>query len=167
MECRFTSTVANAAVGICDMNDLQMSGTSSLGDLSNEIAVHQDGDYEKNNSVTNGWAGSFATDDILGLCLDCDNNRFALSKNGQFADGSGNYDEASPTAYINYTTGNFMTFAFGERSGSATATIEINTGNSPYTIASGNADANGYGSFEYAVPSGYYAVCTKNMATYG
>ena len=60
-----------------------------------------------------------------------------------------------------------MTFAFGEGAGAATATIEINTGNSPYTIASGNADANGYGSFEYTVPSGYYALCTKNIGAYG
>ena len=35
------------------------------------------------------------------------------------------------------------------------------------TISSGNADANGYGNFEYAVPSGYYALCTKNLAEYG
>ena len=167
MECRYTGGVANAGVGFCDMNDLQMDGTTTLGDLSNEARVTSSGEYEKNNSVTSGWAGSFTTNDILGLCLDCDNNRFTISKNGQFADGSGNYDEANPTAYITYTAGNFMTFAFGEGAGAATATIEINTGNAPYTIASGNADANGYGSFEYAVPSGYYALCTKNMATYG
>ena len=167
MECRYTAGVASAGVGICDMSNLQMTGTSSLGDLSNEIAITADGNYEKNNSVTSSWAGSFTTNDILGLCLDCDNNRFTLSKNGQFADGSGNYDEANPTAYITYTTGNFMTFAFGERTSGGTATIEINTGNSPYTIASGNADANGYGSFEYAVPSGYYALCTKNIGAYG
>jgi len=35
------------------------------------------------------------------------------------------------------------------------------------SISSGNADANGYGNFEYAVPSGYYALCTKNLAEYG
>ena len=167
MECRYTAGSSDGNVGFCDMNDLQMTNTSSLGSLSNEARVTSAGAYKKNNSTTSGWAGSFTDNDILGLCLDCDNNRFTISKNGQFADGSGNYDEANPTAYITYTTGNFMTFAFGEGSSSSTATIEINTGNSPYTIASGNADANGYGSFEYAVPSGYYAVCTKNMATYG
>ena len=43
----------------------------------------------------------------------------------------------------------------------------FNFGNPTFTIASSNADANGYGSFEYAVPSGYYALCTKNIATYG
>ena len=167
MECKFTSDVTHAYVGFCDMSDLQMDGASALGNQSNEAAVGSTGYYEKNNSVTNSWAGTFATGDILGLCLDCDNNRFTLSKNGQFADGSGNYDEANPTAYITYTAGNFMNFAFGEGTGGATATCEINTGNSPYAIASGNADANGYGNFEYAVPSGYYALCTKNIGAYG
>ena len=36
-----------------------------------------------------------------------------------------------------------------------------------WTIASGNADANGYGNFEYAPPTGFYALCTKNLAQYG
>ncbi len=42
-----------------------------------------------------------------------------------------------------------------------------NFGNPPFSISSGNADANGYGNFEYAVPSGYYALCTKNLAEFG
>jgi hypothetical protein len=29
------------------------------------------------------------------------------------------------------------------------------------------SDANGYGTFEYAPPSGYYALCTKNLAEFG
>jgi len=48
-----------------------------------------------------------------------------------------------------------------------TNTWEANFGNSPFSISSGNADENGYGNFEYAVPSGYYALCTKNLAEYG
>ena len=36
-----------------------------------------------------------------------------------------------------------------------------------WTIASGNTDANGYGNFEYAPPTGFYALCTKNLAEYG
>jgi hypothetical protein len=43
---------------------------------------------------------------------------------------------------------------------------ELNFGSPPFTISSGNADANGYGNFEYAVPSGYYALNTKNLAEY-
>jgi len=44
---------------------------------------------------------------------------------------------------------------------------QANFGNASYSISSGNSDANGYGNFEYAVPSGYYALCTKNLAQYG
>ena len=43
----------------------------------------------------------------------------------------------------------------------------FNFGNPPFTISSGNADANGHGNFEYAVPSGYYSLCTKNLAEFG
>ena len=35
------------------------------------------------------------------------------------------------------------------------------------TISSAASDANGYGTFEYAPPSGYYALCTKNLAEFG
>ena len=35
------------------------------------------------------------------------------------------------------------------------------------TISSAETDANGYGTFEYAPPSGYYSICTKNLAEYG
>ena len=35
------------------------------------------------------------------------------------------------------------------------------------TISSAATDENGYGTFEYAPPSGYYAICTKNLAEFG
>ncbi len=60
-----------------------------------------------------------------------------------------------------------MTPAMGEGGGGTEATWECNFGNPAFSISSGNADANGYGNFEYAVPSGYYALCTKNLAEYG
>ena len=40
-------------------------------------------------------------------------------------------------------------------------------GGSVSAISSGNSDANGHGNFEYAVPSGYFALCTKNLAEHG
>ena len=43
----------------------------------------------------------------------------------------------------------------------------LNFGNPIHSISSGNSDANGYGNFEYAVPDGYYALCTKNLAEFG
>jgi hypothetical protein len=34
-------------------------------------------------------------------------------------------------------------------------------------VSSGNADDNGYGIFEYDVPAGFYAICTKNIKEHG
>ena len=45
--------------------------------------------------------------------------------------------------------------------------ITANFGSPAYSISSGNSDADGHGNFEYAVPSGYFALCTKNLAEYG
>ena len=61
-----------------------------------------------------------------------------------------------------------MGFAFGDGAGADTATFLVNFGShTAFSISSGNSDANGYGNFEYAVPSGYYALNTKNLAEYG
>ena len=35
------------------------------------------------------------------------------------------------------------------------------------SISSPASDENGYGNFEYAPPSGFYALCSKNLAEYG
>ena len=53
------------------------------------------------------------------------------------------------------------------RSKQLTSSFQINFGNPSFTISSGNADAAGHGNFEYAVPSGHFALCTKNLNTYG
>ena len=34
-------------------------------------------------------------------------------------------------------------------------------------VASGNADDAGQGTFEYDVPAGFYAICTRNIKDYG
>ena len=84
----------------------------------------------------------------------------ALGKIGATGTGAKSISSASST-----NTGVYH-FSVGD-SGSAQATIECNFGNPTFTISSGNSDANGYGNFEYAVPSGYFSLCTKNLAEYG
>jgi|8_EtaG_2_1085327.scaffolds.fasta_scaffold02458_3 hypothetical protein len=42
-----------------------------------------------------------------------------------------------------------------------------NFGSPQYSESGGNSDGNGYGNFSMAVPSGYHAINTKNLAEYG
>ncbi len=44
--------------------------------------------------------------------------------------------------------------------------MKNNFGNPSFSISSGNTDGK-YGNFEYAPPSGYYAICTKRLAEFG
>jgi len=114
------------------------------------------------------WGAAFVDGDILNFALDMDNNRLYIGKGGSWADGSGNIDEASINAYLSLSTtpSAYMPMVIGYSTGAAIK-YQANFGNAPYSISSGNADANGYGNFEYSVPSGYYALNTKNLAEYG
>ena len=73
------------------------------------------------------------------------------------------------TAVLTVATGtNTVGFWFPKlAAGTGSQTFETNFGNPNFAISSGNADDNGYGNFEYDVPTGYYAICTKNLAEYG
>ena len=49
-----------------------------------------------------------------------------------------------------------------------TDSLAWNFGGCPsFAISSAAADGNGYGVFEYAPPSGYLALCTKNLGSDG
>ena len=74
-----------------------------------------------------------------------------------------NGSKQGSTQSISSFTGFYLPFYIGANARSAS----FNFGAPPYTISSGNADANGHGNFEYAVPSGYFALCTKNLAEFG
>ena len=98
--------------------------------------------------------------------MDMDNDRVYFGKNGSWNDGSGNADEANLNDYVSLSGVVNGLAAVANANGGATATFEFNFGNPPYAISSGNTDGK-YGNFEYAVPSGYYALCTKRLAEFG
>jgi len=50
---------------------------------------------------------------------------------------------------------------------SNTSSVSFNFGSPAYSESGGNSDADGYGNFKTAPPSGYFALNTKNLAEYG
>ena len=111
----------------------------------------------------------------MALDLTDGSEKITFSKDGAWVTGSGTTDtdfsnalQVDISAKLNESTASgFWHFVVGEGSGSSAGTFQINFGNPPFSISSGNSDANGYGNFEYSVPSGYYALNTKNLAEYG
>jgi hypothetical protein len=125
-----------------------------------------DGNYRNNNSGTS-YGDTYTTNDIIGVALDLDNSKLYFSKNGVFQNSGDPTSGSTGTGAISITANETYFFSFGDGTATSASTIEANFGNPPFSISSGNSDANGFGNFEYAVPSGYYAINTTNLNTYG
>ncbi len=145
------------------------NGHNNLG--SNGNAWYGDDGNIKIGSATTQSTGvdTFADTDIIGCAIDLDNNKVYWHKNGNYQDDptpspASNNGRALSSSYNGYWT---PWVSKDSDNASHNPTINWNFGNPINTPSSGNADANGYGNFEYAVPSGYYALCTKNLAEYG
>jgi len=123
--------------------------------------------YQNDNATTYG--SSYTVNDIIGIALDLENNRLFFSKNGTWQDSG---DPTSSTGAISITApsstveGSYF-FAVSDTTGSYGGTIQCNFGNGYFgTTAITSAGSNGNGSlFEYDVPTGYYALNTKNLGT--
>ena len=126
------------------------------------------GDKYHSSSHTS-YGDSFAVGDIIGLALDLDNLKIYFSKNGTWQNSGDPTSGSTGTGSAFDLDANFTYFMCCNHSTTTTRTTSYsaNFGNPPYSISSGNSDGNGYGNFEYAVPSGYYALNTKNLAEYG
>ena len=180
-EVKLTTSGSYANIGITDRSPTQ-NLNSVLGSDAYDFAIHQQNGDLFNNAGNNppnddtNYAASFASGDIIGIALDCNNNKLYFSKNGQWSNGSGAWDSTtfnSSTGAVTITApastnnGHYF-FAAGDYQGAAEPTYEWNFGGTQsFTISSGNADDNGYGNFEYDVPTGFYSLNTKNLAEFG
>jgi len=106
---------------------------------------------------------SYAEGDIINVAMDMDNNKIYYGKNGTYF---GNLNPASGSGSTTQTVNNSR-FSVPVVGGYADSSWEMNFGVPQFSISSGNSDADGFGNFEFAVPSGFFALCTKNLAEYG
>ena len=138
--------------------------TNSLREYDNsqgQVGTYTaDGKVSANGSVVSTYE-TLAVNDIVSFKYDADNRDLYIAKNGTYFN-SGN---AVLTSSNISDTGQKLVVLQNGSDGNVAS--QVNFGQPPYTIASGNSDGNGYGNFEYAVPTGYYALCSKNVGLYG
>jgi len=159
------------------ISSTQATSTSAeLGNYPNDYGYYQaDGKVWSNNSyVANPYGATWSAGDIIGVAVDLDNNKLYFSKNGTWQNsgdptsGSTGTGAVSITAPASTSLGAYF-FGFSDYWGAGSSSTEANFGNGFFgTTAITSAGSNGNGSlFEYDVPSGYYALNTKNINTYG
>ena len=130
-----------------------------------------DGNVKSNNTSGVSYGNTYDDGDIIGIALDLDNNKLYFSKNGTFQNSGDPTSGATGTGAVSIqapsgTPDGVYYFAGGDNRNDHATRMDFNFGNPPYTISSGNTDGK-YGNFEYAPPSGYYALCTKRLAEFG
>ena len=115
-----------------------------------------------NDGQTTGL-GTWSQNDIVGCALDIDNDKVYFHRNGTYVQSGDPAGNSGGQAIPSNTT---YGFTVGGETASDSGTMQVNFGNPVHTISSGNTDGK-YGNFEYAPPSGYYALCTKRLAEFG
>ena len=172
-EAKFDTTQSgNGEIGMVDKVTTGASaggGASRLYYQRNGISVNDSGQVWGNNSNTGQSLGSLSTSDIICFAWDGTNNALYIRKNGDAWVNSGNPASGSSKTGAFVTPDSNITIfqSMADQNGGGSSTASINFGSPPYAISSGNTDGDGYGNFEYAVPSSYYSLNTKNLAEYG
>jgi len=158
---------------------VQDSGIAATGYTASAVALWYGGFIYENNSDTGDRAiatsgAAYSNGDVVGVAFDADNKKIWWSKNGQWY--TANSSSTSTIAISEVVAGNsaqvitrspdfFMPF-FGNYTHS---TAIFNFGQegtfSGNKTAGGNSDGNGVGNFFSAVPSGFLALCTKNLGS--
>ena len=142
---------------------VQNEGYDYVGYSNKSVSIYSTGDQDYPSSVNVGdtWQSN---GDIVSIAMDLDNNKVYFAKNGAWADGSGGWGSST----FNSSTGGqtivsgLTFFGFSPNQ----STLEVNFGNGYFgttAVASAGTNASNIGIFEYNVPAGYTALCTKGL----
>ena len=161
-EFKFVNAVSGTAgigSGVAD----QYSGNNAY-----DYSYYYDGRLYNNGSGESTGYSAISNNDILGCALDLDNNKLYFHINGSYqasgnpATGAGG---KSITAAASNGTG-FYQFEVGDSGSTSPTTIQANFGNGYFgttAVSSAQNPDDGIGIFEYDVPAGYRALCTKSI----
>ena len=144
-------------------------GNQSGENVGYSVSLHNGSVYGNGGQVAaSGTFESINGGDFGMVALDFDNNKMYFGRNGTWGNSQNPANGTNALSIVAVTqgaSGHWRIYVGGETNNATV--FEMNFGSPPYAISSGNTDGDGYGNFEYAVPSGYYALNTKNLAEYG
>ena len=178
-EFKYLETNDVAIIGILDAAQISyvFRNNSDLDNQNGDTSVGRV-TYRSGNGLIKFPSGqsvdssvTLTNNDIVMIALDSGSGKIWFGVNGTWFN-SGN--PATGSNGVDFTGQSWWTagvddfvFFVGDGNTGGHDDWEANFGSPSYAISSGNTDGNGYGNFEYAVPSGYFSLNTKNLAEYG
>ena len=169
---RWMNTGSNGIVGKETGGYLGNQGMS-YQPLTSTPNIISDGD-----SGTVNYGSQASENDIIMVALDLDNGKWWLGKNGTWFNAPSTSNAGVPNTGANAgisfaVDGDYWGVNVTSATNQANNTnkhMYVNFGEGRFgttAVASGNSDDAGQGTFEYDVPAGFYAICTKNLKDYG
>ena len=123
-------------------------------------------DGSKRNSTGSVYGDTWTSGDIIGIALDLDNSAIWFSKNGVWQNSATISEiENGTTTNAAFTNINELVVPVVGTYNSSSASY-MNFGNGYFgttAVSSAENPDDGIGIFEYAVPTGYKALCTKSI----
>jgi len=157
-EIKYTSDNVSGFIGLVSADiGWNINDTSYPSSSVSDNVGFNDGGTKYVNGSSSSYGSGFGNNDIIGVAANLDDGEVVFYVNGT-AENSG-------TAISKTFSGDNF-FVVQHQSSNGTSNFEVNFGNPTFSISSGNTDGK-YGNFEYAPPSGYYALCTKRLAEFG
>ena len=139
------------------------SGSGFRGGTQYSYALGQ-GSFWTNGGETGNLTTTFSVGDIYAVAIDLDNNVWYVARNNTW------YNSGDPSAgsngiaiQANNTYHFSWTFDHDEASGVCTVNFGQDSSFAGAKTAGGNADGNGIGDFFHAPPTGFLALCAKNL----
>ena len=161
MEVKVTEqSGSNSYIGVADEIGTIENARNNGNGYGNGILYRTNGQYRTstNGSTTDvNYGNSYAQGDIIGIALNCDDNEIVFYKNGTAQNSGTAISIPTPDGFL------FLNISLGS---AAEESFEVNFGNGYFgttAVTSAQNPDDGIGIFEYDVPAGYRALCTKSI----
>ena len=143
--------------------EISTHNTGYFGKYNDTWSFYNNGNspYKLTNDTGSAYGSDFANGDIGMFALDADNGKIWAGKNGTWFESG---DPANGTNAMYDSLDNsygWLVGVFGENS-----TTQANFGNGYFgttAVSSAGTNASNLGIFEYDVPAGFTAICTKGL----
>jgi len=150
------------AVGIGTASSIPTS--SNIGGTGSITLYHTE--FKINGTSTPHSQGSSSAGDIIGIAVDGSTGEVWFSRNGTwFTTGGAGADPSTGTDPIGTVTNPNDEDLFLVVTGNASSNnLFVNFGQDSTNVASAESDANGIGTFEYAVPTDHVCLCASSLS---
>jgi len=169
-KCNSNGGAQQQAVGLYGDEQNASSNDQGVGKANDSYSWRSDGEWMVDNTGSPDF-NSYGSGDIISIALDLDNNYLYFAKNGVWE------NSGDPTSGATGTGGKSITAASGvvdgvysmgagSNSSGNLSDWSVNFGNGYFgttAVSSAQNPDDGIGIFEYDVPTGYRALCTKSI----